>query len=300
MRFHVCIAALTLATGASAAPLTVPFDYSQSAIGLDVTIKGTPLHMILDTGVDPSAVDSARATALKLPVDKGNGGEATGEGDAKQAQIYPATITGLVIAGRAFPDFDAASMNMAGLSKRYGRTLDGILGYSFLNGQVVLIDYPRHELSLLDQPADAWAAVKTCSKRWTVPLKQLPDDNIPVIDDFRLGDARISITLDTGSNRGIALSPSALELPGVKAALVEKGESATTGARGDTKYKTYVLNAPVGFGPFDLPAGQVAAVRGEREGPQANIGNQLFAGMKLKMLLDYKAKLMTFYGGCRA
>ncbi len=288
------------AGGALAAPLSVPFDYSRSAIGLDVTIKGAPLYMILDTGVDPSAIDGARATALGLPVDRGAGGEASGEGDAKQAQIYPATISGLAIAGRGFPDFDAAAMDMGALSSRYGRTLDGVLGYSFLNNRVVLIDYPRRTLSLLDRPADAWASVKSCAKRWTVTLKQLPDDNIPVIDDFRLGAARISITLDTGSNRGIALSPSALELPGVKAALVEKGESATTGARGDTKYKTYVLNAPVGFGPFDLPAGQVVAMRPDREGPQANIGNQLFAGMKLKMLLDYKARLMTFYGGCRS
>ncbi len=31
----------------------------------------------------------------------------------------------------------------------------------------------------------------------------------------------------------------------------------------------------------------------------ANIGDKLFAAMKLKMLLDNKSRLTTFYGDCR-
>ncbi len=88
MKIRFTAAALAIAlscTAALAAPLSVPFDFSQSAIGLDVTVKGAPLYMILDTGVDPSVIDTARADALGMKVDRGAGGEATGEGDAKQA-----------------------------------------------------------------------------------------------------------------------------------------------------------------------------------------------------------------------
>jgi len=42
------------APSVASATVVVPFDFSRSAIGVDVTIKGTPLYMILDTGVDPS------------------------------------------------------------------------------------------------------------------------------------------------------------------------------------------------------------------------------------------------------
>jgi len=77
----------TAALGADA-PLTVPFDFSRHAIGLDVTVKGAPLYMILDTGVDPSAIDLKRAEALGLPIQRDNAGEASGEGDAKSAQIF--------------------------------------------------------------------------------------------------------------------------------------------------------------------------------------------------------------------
>ena len=39
--------------------LTVPFDFSRQAIGLDVTVKGAPLTMILDTGVRAPGSDKA-------------------------------------------------------------------------------------------------------------------------------------------------------------------------------------------------------------------------------------------------
>lgn len=297
----LAVFAFSLPAAALAESLSVPFDFSRSAIGLDVTVKGAPLTMILDTGVDPSVVDLNRAETLGLKIDKTNSGEASGEGDAKEAKVFGATIDGLAIAGRGFPSVDALAINMDTLSASYGRRLDGVLGYSFLNGKIVLIDYARKRLGILDRPADAFSDVRRCTKRWTIPLNGFPDDNIPAVPDFRLGAASGTISLDTGSNGGISLYQSALALPGVSAALKETGESTATGARGGTKVKTYTLNAPVGFGPFTLPAGQAVTVR-KTPGSDtrvANVGNALFAAMGLKMLLDYKNRMMTFYGACR-
>ncbi|HTT98281.1 MAG TPA: retropepsin-like aspartic protease [Rhizomicrobium sp.] len=300
---RIVLAALSLglSSGAIAAPLSTPFDFSRTAIGLDVTVKGKPLTMILDTGVDPSVIDVADAEALGLKIDKGTSGEASGVGDAKEAKVYAATIDGLAIAGRNFPAIDALAMNMDALSASYGRKLDGVLGYSFLNDKIVLIDYGAKRLSILDRPADAMPAVGRCTKRWTIPLKGFPDDNIPAVPDFRFGAASGTISLDTGSNRGISLYQAALALPGVTTALKETGESTATGARGGTTVKTYTLNVPVGFGPFTLPAGQAVTVRKTpgSESRVANIGNETFAAMGLKMLLDYKSRMMTFYGACR-
>ena len=303
MRSRIVLVAILFAlpVAALAEPLEVPFDFSRSAIGLDVMVKGTPLYMILDTGVDPSVIDVTRAEALGLKIDKTAGGEASGEGDAQEAKVYAATLGGLTIAGRNFPPIDALAMNMDTLSASYGRKLDGVLGYSFLNGKVVLIDYPTKRLGILDRPADAMPAVQRCTKRWTIPLNGFPDDSIPAVPDFRLGGASGTISLDTGSNRGISLYQAALALPGVNAALKEAGESTATGARGSTKVKAYALDEAVGFGPFTLSAGQPVTVR-KTPGSDtriANVGNKLFAAMGLKMLLDYKSRMMTFYGACR-
>lgn len=296
------LAAMFVSSAAMAAPLTVPFDYSRSAIGLDVMVKGTPLFMILDTGVDPSVIDLARADALGLKVDRKAGGEASGEGDAKQSQVFPSSISGLAIAGQNFAPVDALAFDMTTLSAQYGRKLDGVLGYSFLTDKIVLIDYSHSTLGILDHAADAAPVAALCRKHWSIPLEHFGDDAIPKIANFRLGAASGAISLDTGSNGGISLHQSALDLPGVKDALVEKGEVGYAGARGTAKAKSYSLNVPVGFGPFTLPAGQVVTLRGAKEANDdriANIGNKFFAAMKLKLLLDYRARQMTFYGDCR-
>jgi hypothetical protein len=289
--------------GASAAeaPLSVPFDYSRSAIGLDVTVKGTPLYMLLDTGVDPSAVDSARAEALHLHVDRSTSGEASGEGDATHAQIYAATIEGLGVGGRTLGSVDALAMDMSALSVRYGRKLDGILGYSFLSTRIVLIDYPNSRLSILSRAGEATGLTRGCRQRYAIPLRSFEGDTIPVIPDFRFGAATAPITLDTGSNGGISLYAGAFDVPAIRAGYVETGETSATGARGNTTTKTGTLNLAVGFGPFSLPAGQpvtLAKIPGSADTRLANIGNKLFAAMGLKMLLDYPGKTITFYGTC--
>ena len=302
-RFSALAAALALAAGpAFTAPLTAPFDFSHGEIGLSVSVGGAPLYMILDTGVDPSVIDIARAGTLGLKVERGAGGEASGEGDDKQSKVYPATLSGLTIGGRAFPAFDALAFDMAPLSKQYGRPLDGVVGYSFLTDKIVLIDYPAQTVGILDQPIDALPAVRACRMRWSIPLKSFKDDSIPLIPAFRLGAATAPISLDTGSNGGIALYQGALDLPGVRAALVETGEKDYHGARGTGHARTYVLKQPVGFGPFSLPAGQSVSVypsAGSADTRLANIGNTLFAQMKLKILFNYRTRLMTFYGDCR-
>jgi len=285
---------------ARAQTVSIPFDFSRSSIGLDVTVKGTALYVILDTGVDPSVIDLARADTLGLKVDRHDGGEASGFGDAKGAQVFPTSIDQLSISGHNFPPFDALASDMTGPSAQYGRKLDGVLGYSFLSDKIVLIDYIQRTVGILDRVADATATVKMCRMHRTTPLRTF--ENYPVILDFRLGAAKGRVTLDTGSNGNIALYQSALDLRGVRAALSEKSTITFAGARGSGKANSYKFGAPIGFGPFTLPAGQTVTVRTEKGSTDtriANVGNELLAAMKLKALLNYRSRSITFYGKCQ-
>jgi hypothetical protein len=278
--------------------LTVPFDFSRSAIGLDVTLRGAPLYAILDTGVDPSAIDLARADALGLKVDRHDGGEASGFGEGKGATVFPTMVDGLAIRQHRFRPFEALALDMDALSHHYGRRLDAVLGYSFLSDKLVLIDYPQRRLGIFDHASEARPAIRTCRTRWTAPLKT--SDSFPIIAGFRFGKASAPVSLDTGSNGGIALFPGALNLPGVKPSLREQGVVVHAGARGEAKGRSFTLEQPVGFGPFTVPAGQVVTVHGQDpdDGRAANVGNAFFAGMQVKMLLDYRGRTMTFYGNC--
>ena len=64
-------AALVFVTVAGATEQPVRFDFSHHEIGLNVSVKGKQLFVLLDTGVDPSVIDLGRARALGLPVKKG-------------------------------------------------------------------------------------------------------------------------------------------------------------------------------------------------------------------------------------
>jgi hypothetical protein len=300
------LALATLAIGGALRPaqamiLDAPFDFSQGAIGLDMTVRGAPLYVLLDTGVDPSVIDIGRAAALGLTIDRKNGGEASGVGNGKAPTAYPATIDHLAMRGRAFDAFDALASDLGGLSARYGRRLDAVLGYSFIRNQILLIDYPRRRVMIADRADEVASRVRSCRARWTMPLQFLGDDNTPVFVAFRLGTAVGPATLDTGSNGAATLFPGALDLPGVRDGLVEKGHTTHSGFRGDEISATYAFNQPLGFGPFAIPAGEIVTLgrtAGSGDRRVANIGNRLYAGMKLKILLDYRARRIAFYGQC--
>jgi hypothetical protein len=173
----------------------------------------------------------------------------------------------------------------------------------FLKDKIVLINYAAQRVLIADQAADARPMVRLCGIRWSTAMQFLDEDNTPIIPNFRFGSSSGPITVDTGSNGGIGLFDRALESPDIKAALVERGEIEHTGSRGAAKSKTYAFNAPVGFGPFSLPVGQdVSRLKTESHDDKrfANIGNRLFADMRLTILLDYRARNLSFYGSCPA
>jgi hypothetical protein len=279
----------------------VPFDFSRSAIGIDATVNGEPLYILLDTGVDPSAIDLQRAEALHLKIDRNAGGAVSGVGNTEQPTAFPATIEGFAIAGHKFGSFDALASDLSGLSAKYGRKLDAVIGYSFLKDKIILIDYPERMLQLFDRPSEAESASKSCRTKWSAPMQLLEGENWPLIPQLRLGDAIISATLDTGSNGMITFYSGALDMPGVRSALVQKGEVKSGGFLGEEKLNEYVFNEAIGFGHFKLPPGTPVTVRNLKGSSTnlANVGNKLFASMNLKMMVDYRHRRMTFFGDCR-
>ncbi|HEY1613845.1 MAG TPA: aspartyl protease family protein [Rhizomicrobium sp.] len=305
MSLRIAAAAFAIAfcgTAAPAAPLTVPFNFSRGVIELDVAVKRVPLHMLLDTGVDPSVIDLARAEALGLRIDRGSGGEVSGVGSATHAEGYDAEIDGLEIGGRSFSAIDAGATNLEAVSSAYGRPLGGMLGYSFLKEKIVLIDYAAKRVSILDRVSDAVAATKRCARHASMSMRFLKDENWPLVADFHVGAAVVPVTLDTGSNDTLSLYQGALDLEGVRTVLRKESAATSTGLRGSAPLVTYKIDAPLGFGPLVLPAGEKATLRDEKGSATTrfgNVGNTLLASLTPVMLLDYRDREMTFYGGCR-
>ena len=294
------LAALSFGAAAAEPPLTVPFDFSRHEIGVNVTVKGTPLFMLIDSGVDPSIIDLAHAQALGLPVDRSHAGEGSGFGSGK-AVVFEGTLKGLKIGGRPFADFETLALDTAAISKGYGRPIDGVLGYSFLKDKTILIDYAARTLTVLPDAHAVDAITRQCRKHITIPLRFLGDDHWPAIADFRFGDVAALVTLDTGSSRTIGFYPVALQQKAIRDALNVTGTNVGSGARGRFTSKTAILRVPVALGPFRLAAGTTVSIlpaNGASDKVIANIGNSTFADMTPKMLLNYAGKRIGFYGDC--
>jgi len=295
------LAVTVLLTAASEArPLAVPFDFSHHEIGLNVRVRGVPLYMFLDTGVSPSAIDTARAKSLGLKIDFAGGGEASGAGSAQHVMVYPTSIDDLTIGGRRFGPIESLAADQKAISSAYGRRVDGTLGHSFLAGRLVLIDYATRTLMVSDGKTDLAARLAACRTAWRIPLRSLKGDKIPIVD-LGIGNARMPFGLDTGSDGEVELFKQALDEPIVKAALVEAGTTKNTGTRGVYTSKVYKLNAPISLGPFALPAGQSVTLSNDEGSAQArfgNVGNRLLTGMHLKLLLNYRDSQIGFFAEC--
>jgi len=295
----VLCACTASAASSRANPLATSFDFSLSEIGIEVSISGKTLFAIVDTGVNPSVIDLAVADELGLKVDRTDSGEAGGFGEGRGMTVFPTRIAGLSLAGHKFPAFDALASDTAAFTSPEQRRIDVVLGYSFLSDKILLIDYIAQQLTILGDSGEVGPMVRTCRTRWRIPLKTF--DSYPVIPGFRLGEARGPVTLDTGSSGGIALFEEALDLPGVRDSLVDQGASIRRGARGESTVENYILSQAVGFGPFTLPAGQhifVHKQRGAKAERIGNLGNSVLAAFRIKMLLNYRRRVMTFYGDC--
>lgn len=185
---------------------TVPLQLTQNHIYFPVSVDGhPPLWFIFDTGADFTAIEATRAKELSLT--------AKGEFEARGSGAASVDIGILANPRLAFGDVEvplrsAATIPLASLAPREGRSIDGIVGYNLISRFIVEVDYSARTLRFVD-PA-----------KWTAPedVVELPFDfggNTPIArvpittKDGRTVVARLQI--DCGSRGAIDLSRRFLE-----------------------------------------------------------------------------------------
>ena len=278
-----------------AAPVTtLPFDFHKNEIIVEAyPAEGEVLNFMLDTGVDPSAIDTAVADRLSVVVDKSVAGEAAGTGDERGLVVMPAMIPVMTIGGTDFPPIDALTADLSGFGAALNIELAGILGHSFLEGRVVRIDYGPQRIDIAENRAALPPPVTPVRQSYSVPFDfNSVEDPTPVFEIMVEGQPVI-VSLDTGSSGGIELFADAAQRLGLSG-VAEAGEDVTAlGARGERTLKRGVLDN-VGLGPFTIPELDVrfsdhGADGGVREG---NAGNRLFRHFVLT--LDYTRHELVF------
>jgi len=257
-------------------------------------IDGTPRIFLIDTGVDPSAVDLAVARDHSLEK-TGEHGEVDGVGN-NGATAYPSVLPEITIGDRRFGPIDVLVIDMSKLSARYGAPLDGILGYSLLKDHAILIDYAVDEITFFDGAAGSEPA--RCTKAYRFPLKFASDDDHSIlVPGLTVGGVEIPAFVDTGSSNGLRIDVDSPAVAEILAALPKGRESTTIGARGEASQRLASLPMSVKIGPFTLQGAEAAMVHGATA--PIGIGNRFFEALGAKLLIDIPGGEVGIFQSCK-
>jgi hypothetical protein len=128
----------------------IPLDLNGVHIFLQGRLNDSePLWFILDTGASVTVIDAKLAAERGFQTEGQIMGDGVGEKKAEVAFIKDATFS---VPGAEVRGQTVAAVDLGGiLEARFGRPIDGILGYDFISRFVVAIDYAASRMHLFDR-----------------------------------------------------------------------------------------------------------------------------------------------------
>lgn len=278
-----CIAvSLTCLTG-HVAQGSVPFEFERNQILLQLRIGGQgPFSCTVDTGANPSVIDLALARELGLSIgEEAAQGEGVGTGEATTHQ----TEFEVAVGNQVDVTVAAVTLDLASLSKAFGRPIHCVLGQSWLDNRLIRIDYASREL-YVGKEAARLPATFECSdsdmKFW------MADDLMPLVT-AQVNGVDIPVSLDTGSSGTLKLFSEGAEKAGIIIPPTAE-EHAITGARGSASVAKVTLRS-LKVGPLigEAVQGTVGQPNeGEQPGRLGNLGNGFL--QRGVLVLDYAGR----------
>lgn len=162
---------------------------------IQISIDGKgPFNFVLDTGATHTAISQRLARDLSKNVTLIEGTVRGVDGAADQ-NLGVVTLDRVAAGEFAALDLDALVLDLRSLSATFGVRLDGILGYSFFDGVVLTVDYPRRQVR-----ADRTPLPPPDGKRVLRATRR----SAPYVQSS-IGDRRVDLLLDTGKSGGMTL-----------------------------------------------------------------------------------------------
>jgi predicted aspartyl protease len=114
---------------------------------LETTVNGKgPFRFVLDTGAGGTIVSPELAKKLNIKPDNPEKPEqATGAGGT--LKVHAGTLKSFKVGEKELRDLKVGIMDLSGISKAIETDIDGIIGYNFLKGFRVTIDYPKQTVT---------------------------------------------------------------------------------------------------------------------------------------------------------
>jgi hypothetical protein len=258
---------------------TLPFDLYLNLVFIKVRVNGSqPLSFNLDSGLQTSILDSARARELGLELKESTTVDVPG---GKLELAFADGVT-LQLPGLALPEQRVRTLPLSVFSPVLGRPIEGTLGHDIFNQYVVEIDYEAKLVRLHDPatftysgPGEALPLSFDAEQAFVTALIEQPGRS-PV---------EAKLKLDTGSADALGLNGSfvkatnlvpagqpVLPQPGVALGGITENYVTRLGA---LRLGRYILNRPVVGYSKDLTRG----------GDAGTIGGEIFR--RFKVIFDY-------------
>ena len=266
------------------AALRIPFELYANVILVRARVNGSaPLWFLLDTGANGSLIDSRHARRLGLrrlgAVDiKGMGGSVAGSymGGANFG------LPGVRVFGRK-----VFSMPLSPLFARFGRRVDGVIGYDFFKLFVVEVDYAAKTINLYDPRSYEYKGAGE-----VVPFTLRDGHPYARVRLGFEGDRAVEgdFEIDTGSDGSLAVNRPFAERHRVLELLPEASAAKTgAGAGGETSYVESRVRE-IGLGRFTFERPVVTFSRdtegsGADEKSDGQLGGEIFR--RFKVVFDY-------------
>lgn len=199
-------------------PVTVPFEYFNRHIYIDLTLDGKPgMVFMLDSGSSSNVLNMRTSEALGLrPVsiqqEKGLG-LGSGRVYVAAAKDIDARIGDVQVANLM------AVIDLLGVEQHFGHPLDGILGFPFLQHFAVVLDFDKHLLTL--QPSTGYSYRGPGEPLWLTSRSR--STAIPVVlGTLSQPQNRATVEIDTGSDVTLLLYPDYVHGANLDGAFVAK------------------------------------------------------------------------------
>ena len=239
-------------------------------------------------------IDASEASALGLK-QTGEGGEVEGVGN-EAAMAFPSSVPEIIIGGVDYGPVEVLVADLGKLRERYGAPMHGILGYSLIKDNAVLIDYQSETVTIWRGAAPA--APRNCNSSYRVPLQFLAnDDRLILLPDLMIDGHEVSAFLDTGSSNGLRIDVDAESIAPIRSRLPEGVESKSVGARGVASQRRATLEHPVRLGPLEVERVEVALVK--RAPLAVGVGNRFFEALGARLLIDIPGRQVGVFTQCQ-
>ena len=269
-------------TGTATVPIELAFG---GLVFVAVTVNGTPMSFIVDSGAESTVLNESRLGKLGL-VATGTFAAGAGGGDVTVGYVPHVTYQ---VGGATLHDQIVSAIPLDALEAPLGRRLDGILGYDFLSRFVVELDYKHGQLHLRERDGYHHAP--------GAPVAITLEDSTPFVDATvvlpGLAPLPGHFTLDTGCLCQVSLFAPYIDEHRLLAAVPDaKAAGFSAGAGGETHQVSAPITAlRIGDRTIDRPVADFGRdTTGATADPESAGLIGAIVWREFVLVLDYKRK----------